>query len=133
MTPLATGLLPEEMIRTQAWLHEVFKEASRGLPWPQQAGLLVVEQLIVLGMFGGLLTSAMFLQELRAQSPNGPVPDLTPLLRALESATVAPLPPAVQAALREFAGLPLNYDDLPRAAAALVEPLLSHFRTAPRF
>lgn len=120
------NILPEEIVATQEWLHEMFKEAGRGLPLPYQMGLLVVEQALVVGMFGGLLTSAWFLNELRQKSDStGTVPDIGPILHSLEQVVLSPLPPAVQAMIRQVAPQPLNLDDLERVLVAFVSPLLN--------
>lgn len=74
-------LLPPELLHTQEWLHEMFKQAGRGLPWPHQMSLLLVEQAIMIGMFGGLLASAWHLTQQR-QGPLGGQADLD-LLRLL--------------------------------------------------
>jgi hypothetical protein len=89
-------------------------------------GLLVVEQALVVGMFGGLLTSAWFLHELRQSSTSEvPGPDLAPILKALEQVVLNPLPPAVQALVRQVAPQPLSLDELERVLVGIVAPLLN--------
>lgn len=120
----AGDILPEEIVRTQEWLHEMFQEAGRGLPWPYQFSLLVVEQALVVGMFGGLLTSAWFLHELREKSDHGlNIPDITPVLQALEQVILSPLPPAVKSVIQQMAPKPLGFDDLERVLVAFVAPI----------
>jgi hypothetical protein len=93
--------LPQEIMLMRGWLGEVFTQASRGLPWPQQAGLRLVEQGLALGMFGGLLSSAYLLQEFRARSAEpGRIPDLSGILQALQSAAIGPVPAPLGEALR---------------------------------
>lgn len=120
----AGDILPEEIVRTQEWLHEMFQEAGRGLPWPYQLSLLVVEQTLVVGMFGGLLASAWFVQELREKSdPGVNAPEIGPVLQALENVILSPLPPAVKAMIRQVAPKPLGLDELERVLVAFVAPM----------
>jgi hypothetical protein len=96
-----TDDLPEEIMLMRGWLGEVFSQAARGLPWPQQAGLRLIEQGFALGMFGGLLSSAYLLQEFRSRSTDpGRIPDLSGILQALQHAAVGPLPMPFGDALR---------------------------------
>lgn len=126
------GLLPEEIIQTQRWLHEVFQEAGRGLPWPYQMSLLAIEQVITLGMFGSLLASAWFLHDQQGRA-TGPLagPDLGPWVQALEQAAVGPLPENLQALFRRVMVLGHDGADVRTAANMLVEPLLAHFQGQP--
>jgi hypothetical protein len=102
------------------WLREVFQEASRGLPWPQQAGLLLVEQALVAGMFGGLVVSAWMLEEARRQSDDpGTSERFAQTLAALEAVALGPLPAQVQQAVRQLAGLPGGAEVVERATRDL--------------
>lgn len=91
--------LPTELVETRDWVFEVFKEAGRGLPWPQQLGLLLIAQAIVAGMFASLLAPSWLLKE----------PGVETLLDPL----VAALPPG----LRQLA--PDHLDALTRALSAM--------------
>lgn len=123
------GLLPEEILRTQAWVHEVFQEAGRGLPWPQQLSLMAVEQVITLGMFGGLLASAWFIQELQQRSTTPQAgPDLGPWIKALEQATLGPLPQNLQDVVRRWMAMGPEARDVRVAADMLLEPLIAHLQ-----
>ena len=114
------GPLPAELLHMRQWLREVFQEASRGLPWPQQAGLLLVEQALVAGMFGGLVVSAWMLEEARRQVPDVAVNErFTQTVAALEAVALGPLPAQVQQALRQLVGLPGGTEVLERAARDL--------------
>lgn len=93
--------LPDEIFLMRRWLSEVFAQATRGLPWPQQAALRLVEQALAMGMFGSLLTSGWLLQEFRLRSTDpGRIPDLTGVLQALQAAAIGPLPDPVAEALQ---------------------------------
>lgn len=115
------GPLPAELLHMRQWLREVFQEASRGLPWPQQAGLLLVEQALVAGMFGGLVVSAWMLDEARRQTTfDAGVNDrFQATLNALEAVALGPLPAQVQQALRQLVGLPGGAEVVERAARDL--------------
>ena len=112
----APGPLPAELLHVRQWLREVFQEAARGLPWPHQAGLLMIEQAIVTGMFGSLMVSAWMLEEAR-RTTDGPVlgDRFERTLHALEAVALGPLPAQVQQALRQLAGLPGGAEVLDRA------------------
>ena len=114
------GPLPAELLHMRQWLREVFQEASRGLPLPQQAGLLLVEQALVAGMFGGLVVSAWMLEEARRQTTDPGVNDrFQQTLAALEAVALGPLPAQVQQALRQLVGLPGGAEVVERAARDL--------------
>lgn len=99
--------IPQEILLTRQWLREVFKEATRGLPLPYQVGLLAMEQAIAAGMFGGLLTSAWMLEELRRDSDSPEAQQrFHKLVEALEQAAIGPLPAQVHTWLRSLAELP---------------------------
>lgn len=120
----AGDILPEEIVRTQEWLHEMFQEAGRGLPWPYQLGLLAVEQTLVLGMFGGLLASAWFVQEMREKSDTPQAgPDVVPVLQALEQVILSPLPAPVKAMIDQVAPKPLSLDEVERVLVAFIAPI----------
>lgn len=98
-------VLPEELESTRAWFHELFAQAGRGLPWPYQLGLSVAEQVLVLGLFGHLLTSALALQARYAQAghPGAAPVELTRLIAALEAAASQPtLPEPLNTVLGTF-------------------------------
>lgn len=114
------GPLPAELLQMRQWLREVFQEASRGLPWPQQAGLLLVEQALVAGLFGGLMVSAWMLDEAHRRSADPGVNErLQQTIVALEAVALGPLPAQVQQALRQVAGLPGGTEVVERAARDL--------------
>ncbi len=114
------GPLPAELLHMRQWLREVFQEASRGLPWPQQAGLLLVEQALVAGMFGGLVVSAWMLEEARRPSVEPGVNDrFQQTLTALEAVALGPLPAQVQQAMRHLVGLPGGAEVVERATRDL--------------
>ena len=120
MSTGSPGPLPAELLHTRQWLREVFQEASRGLPWPQQAGLLIVEQALVAGMFGGLVMSAWMLEEARRKTLDPGVDDrFQETLAALEAIALGPLPAQVQQALRQLVGLPGGTEVVERAARDL--------------
>jgi hypothetical protein len=127
-------VLPEELTRTREWLHELFQEAGRGLPWPYQLALSLVEQGLVMGMFGGLLASAWLLQEARARSGSGglaPGPELAPILAALEQAAIVPLPEQVQAALRLLGQAPGGPNAFEETIAVLIKPFFPGQESPP--
>lgn len=120
MSNVPPGPLPAELLHMRQWLREVFQEASRGLPWPQQAGLLLVEQALVAGMFGGLVVSAWMLEEARRQTSDPGVSDrFQQTVAALEAVALGPLPAQVQQALRQIVGLPGGAEVVERAARDL--------------
>lgn len=97
--------IPDEILLMRRWLGDVFTQASRGLPWPQQAALRLIEQALAMGMFGGLLSSGWLLQEFQARSSDpSRIPDLSRTLQALQEAAIGPLPGPVIDALRLLTG-----------------------------
>ena len=126
MGPGQDGLLPEEIIQTQRWLHEVFQEAGRGLPWPYQLSLMAIEQVITLGMFGSLLATAWLLHDQQGRTGTGP--DMGPWIQALETAVVGPLPAGLQDVLRRIMALGPDGTDVRAAANMLLEPLIAHLQ-----
>ncbi|HEY9723717.1 MAG TPA: hypothetical protein V6D47_17020 [Oscillatoriaceae cyanobacterium] len=96
--------LPPELVETRDWLFEVFKEAGRGLPLPQQIGLLLIAQAITAGMFATWIVPS-WLQRDAQRLPDG----LEPLLVIL--------PAPLQTAVRQL-GTPA-LDELERALSAL--------------
>ena len=116
MARRSTDHLPDEILLMRRWLSEVFSQASRGLPWPQQAALRLVEQGLAMGMFGGLLGSAWLLQEFRSRASDpGAAPDLSRIVGALEEAAMGPLSPALSEALRALSIVTGQRPDGPRS------------------
>jgi hypothetical protein len=102
------------------WLRDVFQEASRGLQWPQQAGLLLIEQALVAGMFGGLVLSAWMLDEARRASGEVSGSDrFAATIAALEAVALGPLPAQVQQTLRQLASIPGGAEVIERASGDL--------------
>ena len=106
-------LVPPELLHTREWIHEMFQQAGRGLPWPHQMSLMLIEQAIMLGMFGGLLASAWQL----AQQRQGPLSDpggfdLGAFLSQLEASATEAMPQELQTAVRHvrshLEGLPFE-------------------------
>lgn len=115
------GALPPELHHLRQWLRDVFQEASRGLPWPQQAGLLLIEQALVAGMFGGLVVQARMLDEARRAS--GDLADserFTATIAALEAIALGPLPAQVQQAVSQLMHLPGGTELLERTSRDLL-------------
>lgn len=98
--PGQRDLVPPELLHTREWIHEMFQQAARGLPWPHQMSLMLIEQAIMLGMFGGLLASAWSLTQRTGQLPDPGNFDLAGFLGQLEGSTRDALPEHVQVAIR---------------------------------
>jgi hypothetical protein len=98
--PGRPDLIPPELLHTREWLHEMFKQAGRGLPWPHQMSLMLIEQAIMVGMFGGLLASAWLLTQQGQGQFNDPANfDLGQFLAQLESSATDTLPEPLQLAI----------------------------------
>jgi hypothetical protein len=121
------AFLPPELVKTQEWLNEMFREAGRGLPWPQQLGLMVVAQAITAGMFGGLMASAWLLHELQETSRPGSDPmHLVDFLGSLEQTVLGSLPEHLQAAVRQLASSPRNFEEAEQILATIIGPAVNH-------
>jgi hypothetical protein len=101
--PGTGNLVPPELLHTREWLHEMFQQAGKGLPWPHQMSLMLIEQAIMVGMFGGLLASAWSLTQQRTGTDPLPAAgpfDLNALIGQLETHATSALPDQVQVAIR---------------------------------
>lgn len=94
-----------ELLAAREWIHGVFEEAARGLPLPHRLALMGVEQVILAGMFGGLLAGATLVQSLRDRPDMAPLPDLAPLLATLEQAATGPFGDGLRQAIAELVGI----------------------------
>jgi hypothetical protein len=98
--PGPSDLVPPELLQMREWLHEMFQTAGKGLPWPHQMSLMLIEQAITIGMFGGVLGSAWAFAQRTGQLPDPRQLDLGSFLASLESSATDALPDQVQVAIR---------------------------------
>lgn len=126
--------IPAEITHTRAWLHDLFREAGRGLPLPHQLALIGVEHAIAMGMFGGLMVSAWALAETRrGPTDDGRSQEFQETLSALEEAALGPIPAQLGAAIRQLGAMPGGpqvLDQLAKGLGPVWEQLLD--ATKPR-
>lgn len=97
---------PVELHQLRRWLEQVFEQAGRGLPLPEQLALRLIEQMLAVGMVGAALVEAWRLQALhRALGGGHEAARIDGIARALEAMAFGPLAPIVSQAWSSFESL----------------------------